>query len=122
MEVVLDTNFILTCLKEKIDFFLAEEFGEIAIPIQVLEELDSLHDKGELKERELAELASDIIEKKKGKFKVIDLKKKFVDSGIIKYAEGKKVIVATLDAELKNKLKGKAKILTIRARKKLEVV
>ena len=122
MELILDTNFILSCLKEKIEFFDASNFGEIVIPIQVLEELDMLQEKGEMKERELAELASDIISKHKGKFKVIDLSKKFVDAGILKYIQGKKVIVATLDAELKNKLKGKAKILVIRARKKLEVV
>ncbi len=49
MELILDTNFILTCLKEKIEFFNASNFGEIDIPIQVLEELDMLQEKGEMK-------------------------------------------------------------------------
>jgi len=119
MEVILDTSFILTCLKEKIDFLEAEDYGELVLPMQVLEELDIFQDKGELKEREQAKLALDIIEKNKGKFKVVGLEKKFVDAGIKIYVKGKKVIVASLDAELKRELKGKARILTIRARKKL---
>ena len=121
MEVILDTSFILTCIKEKIDFLEAEDYGELVLPMQVLEELDRFQDKGELKEREQAKLALDIIEKNKGKFKVVDLEKKFVDAGIKSYVKGKKgkIIVASLDAELKRELRGKARILTIRARKKL---
>ena len=121
MEVILDTSFIMSCLKEKIDFLEAESYGKLVLPIQVLEELDTLQEKLG-KDKEQAKLAMDIIESNKDKFKVVDLKKKYVDSGIKDYAKGKEVIVASLDKELKNSLKGKAKILTIRARKKLELV
>jgi len=109
----------MSCLKEKIDFLDACKFGSLVLPLQVLEELDKLQNKGELKEREDAGLALDIIEKHKDKFKIVDLKKKFVDAGIKAYVKGRRVIVASLDKELKNSLKGKASLLVIRAGKKL---
>ena len=118
MEVILDTSFILTCLNEKIDFLEAEEYGRLVLPIQVLEELDKLQEKPG-KEGDNVRLALDIIGKNKDKFKIADLRKRYVDSGILNYVKGNKVVIATIDAELKKKLKGKAKILTIRARKKL---
>jgi rRNA-processing protein FCF1 len=118
MEIVLDTSFVLTCLKEGIDFLEAGEYGRLVLPIQVLEELDKLQEKPG-KEGDNVRLALDIIGKNKDKFKVIDLRKRYVDSGILNYVKDNKVIIATIDAELKRKLRGKAKILTIRARKKL---
>ncbi len=120
MEVLLDTNFILSCLKEKIDFLQAEQFGNLVLPLQVIDELRKKAEKGKRKEREVAKLALDIIQENKGNFKIIKLEKKFVDAGIVKYVQDKeKIIVATLDKELKKKLKGKTRILTLRARKKL---
>jgi rRNA-processing protein FCF1 len=122
MEVLLDTSFILTALKEKIDFLKAEEYGKLLLPKQVLEELKKLNKKARIKDRENARLALEIITKNKGKFKFIKLKKKYADAGIKRYIKNKKVIVATLDRELKRELKGKAKILTIRAKKKLVLI
>ena len=121
MEVILDTSFILTCLKEKIDFLEAENFGKLLLPLQVLEEFDKLEERGG-REGRLAELASEIIERNKDKFKIIDLGEKYVDSGIKSYVKNRKnIIVATLDKELKNSLKRKTRFLVIRARKKLAV-
>jgi len=122
MEIILDTSFILSCLKEKIDFLDAENFGKLVLATQVLEELENLTEKDKAKEREIARLALKIIEKNKDKFKIIELERKYVDSGILKYVQGNtEVIVATIDKELKRKLKGIARILTIRARKKLSL-
>mgnify|MGYP001568334500 CR=1 FL=1 len=128
MEVMLDTSFILTCLKEKIDFLEAEEFGRLVIPKQVIAELEKIKKVGKkLKERPLAELALQIIEKNTEKFKFVSLEKEFVDKGIVLYVKerekaGEEMIVATLDREIKKELKEKASFLIIRAGKKLEIV
>jgi len=119
MEIILDTSFILTCIKEKLDFLQAEDYGELVLSEQVLEELEKLS-KTEKKEKDLALLALEIIKKNKNKFKIVRLEGKYVDSGIKKYIKGResRVIVATLDREMKKVVRGKAGILTIRGRKK----
>lgn len=120
MDVLLDTSFILTCLKEKIDFLEAEKYGDLILPRQVLEELIKIS-KSRGRQKELALLALDIIRGNKNKFKIISLWREHVDAGIKRYAEkkGRKIIVATLDSDLKKALKGKSKLLVIRAKKKL---
>ncbi len=124
MEVLLDTSFILTCLKEKIDFLQAGEYGKLILPLQVIDELRKKTEKGKAKERETAKLALNIIQENKSNFKIIKLEKKFVDAGIKKYVSRKKkdAIVATLDKELKKAIKDKANILVIRGRKKFELI
>ena len=120
MEIILDTSFILTCIKEKIDFLDAERFGKLLIPKHVIDELENLKEKKKGRERERAELALAIL--KKSGLKEIDLEKNFVDAGIIKYVQDKKdIAVATLDRELKKKIKGKTRFLVIKDRKKLEI-
>jgi rRNA-processing protein FCF1 len=127
MEVLLDTSFILTCLKQGVDFLEAQEYGILVLPRQVIDELKKLTEKGERKEKEAATLALELIKKNKGKFRIIELKSEFADAGIRKYVEEKdketgEVSVATLDRGLKKSLRGKIKILTIRAGKKMELV
>ena len=121
MKIVLDTSFILTCLKEKIDFLDAEEFGEMILPFQVLKEIKKMLEK-KGKEEILANLALQIIEKNKEKFKFIELNSNYVDGGILKYIENnkdEKFVVATIDKGLKRNLKKMAKLLIIRAKKKI---
>ncbi len=113
-EVVLDTSFILTCVKQKIDFF--EEIKlmgiQILIPEQVIRELKNL-------DINHSKLALKILGKHK--FKKIDLKIKNVDNGIKEFAKmHKDTIVATLDRELKRIIKSPK--LIIIGGKKLEVV
>lgn len=123
MEVILDTSFILSCIKGKIDFLDADKFGDLIIPRQVIHELEKLSKKDNSKNSENAKLALKIIKANKQKIKLISLDKKFVDKGILDYVNNKKnIAVATLDKELKRKLKGKTKIIVIRARKKLEMI
>jgi len=115
-QIILDTNFILTCVKQKIDFF--EEIQlmgmQISIPNQVIVEIEGLS-----KKNNNAKLSLKLL--KKSKFKKIDLKTKDTDKGIIKFAkENPEVIIATLDRELKNKIKNPK--LIIRGKKKLEVI
>ena len=120
-QVILDTNFILTCVKQKIDFFreIPERGWEILIPIQVIEEIKRVaNSTKKMKFRDDAKLAQVILEK--NSFQEIDIKGKYADKGIIKYAEQHpQLIVATLDKEIKNKLNNSK--LVIRGKKKLEL-
>lgn len=109
MKIILDTSFILTCLKQKIDFFEELVGEEILIPIQVINEIKRFDNK----------LALKLLGK--NKFQKIDLGKTHTDKLIIKFAkENPKVIVATLDKEIKNKTKNQK--LIIRGKKNLEIV
>ena len=120
-KVILDTNFILTCIKQKIDFFEDLKFmgTRVLIPKQVIKEIKSIiNSKKKLHFKEDAKLALKLLEK--NSFKEIDLKEKNVDKGIVKYSKKNDVIVATLDRELKNKIKNSK--LVIKEKKKLKVL
>jgi len=58
-KIILDTSFILSAIREKIDFF--EEFElqgfRPIIPSQVIKEIEGLLNSNKLKERESAKLA-----------------------------------------------------------------
>lgn len=111
---VLDTSFILTCIRNKIDIF--EELIEynLLIPEQVLKEI-----KGLSKTKREAKLALKIIQKNKPK--IISIHGKNTDKAIINFAkENPEIAIATLDKEIKSKVKNQK--VVIRNRKKLEIV
>ena len=121
-KTILDTSFIISCVRNKIDFF--EEIKlmglKILIPQQVLEELKkiSASDKKSYVKNS-AELVLKIIEK--NKFEKIDLGKGHVDKKIIKYLEkNSNVILASLDKELTKRAANKK--LIIRGTKRLEIM
>jgi len=125
MKIILDTSFILTCIKQKIDFNnlannLFDEKIIWIIPKEVINELQTFEKrKGEkFKDKESASLALKII--KITPHKTINLPTKKVDEGIIRYAKRNQAIIATLDKEIKQKFSGK--ILTIRGKKSLEII
>jgi len=112
-QVLLDTNFIITCVKQKIDFFeeLSSLGMEILIPKQVINEL----------KRNKEELAINLLNKEKNSFKIIDIGEEHVDKKIINYAEENLgIFIATLDRDIKNKIRNKKVI--IRSKKKLEII
>ena len=123
-QVILDTNFILTCVKQKIDFF--EEIMliglEILIPQEVINEIKKIVDsKKKLHFREDAKLALKLLEKCKIEFRKINLDAKKTDVGLIRFAkENKDVIVATLDKTLKRQIKNPK--LVIIEKKRLEII
>ncbi len=122
-KVLLDTNFIITCIKQKIDFFkeIYEIGAEIIIPKQVLQELKNISDdKNQNKiSRANAQLALKIIEK--NKYTPLLFEGGYVDKEIIKYSkEHPKIIIATLDKDLQKNIKSRKMI--IRGRKRLEVI
>lgn len=121
-KAILDTSFILTCVKQKIDFLDEIELMgmDVLIPEEVLDEVRKIMKSGKkLHFRENAKLALKILNK--NGFKKIKLGTAHVDKGLVNFAEkNKDVIVATLDRELKKKIK-KPK-LVIREKKRLEVI
>ena len=121
-QAILDTNFILTCIKQKIDFFrdIPNMGVQILIPRQVIEEVKRVSNSTKkLKFRDDAKLAQVILEK--NKFTQIDIRGKYVDKGLINYAKDHpRLIVATLDKEIKSKIVNSK--LIIRGKKKLEII
>jgi len=110
-QILLDTNFIISCIKNKIDFFdyIETEGYNIVVPEQVINELEGLKKESALRLLE------------KNKFKTISLMGKIVDNSIINYAnKNPSIIIATLDKELQKKIKNRKMI--IRNRKKLEII
>jgi|TARA_B100000315_G_C14386494_1_gene499890 rRNA-processing protein FCF1 len=124
--ILLDTNFILTSLKEKIDFFEDIKLMglKIIIPKQVINELKTItKSKKKLHFREQSELALKLLEKNRKSWMKKDLSTygRNTDKGIINFAnKNKRIIIATLDRELKKKIKNPT--LIIRAQKKLEII
>ncbi len=120
-KVLLDTNFILSCIRKKIDFFNDLKFGgfKILIPEEVLKELGKISETGGKKFRDESKIALNLI--KQNSFEKIHLNTKNVDNGIVKMAgENKDYIIATLDREIKKKIENQK--LVIRGNGKLEIV
>lgn len=121
-KVILDTNFILTCVKQKIDFFeyLEMQGFQILIPKEVIREIESIvESKKKLKFRDDAKLSLKSL--KNNSFKKINLDSKNVDKGIVKFAkDDSSIVVGTLDGEIKKKVKNPK--LVIRRKKKLEII
>lgn len=121
-KVLLDTNFIISCARQRIDFF--EQIPlmglEILIPEQVVRELKLLSKSrdGALV-REGADLALKLLNR--NKFTSVKLRRNDVDKGIIELAEKEpELIIATLDKELKEKVKNQKMIIV--GRKKLGII
>ncbi len=106
MEVVLDSNFMISCIKQKIDFIAKlEELGfRIILPREVFQELKDLRLKVPLADKNAIELALKLVSSKK--LKKQTLGKGSVDAGLI--ALGKKgAYIATLDAAIKRVIPNK---------------
>jgi rRNA-processing protein FCF1 len=127
MKILLDTNFILTCAKQKIDFdaiingITTEEVKWI-VPEEVLQELRGLRFGGKIKikERNAATIGIEIVEKLNPEVVKLSNTKNDVDTKIVNYLKGKDIVLATLDKNLKSRVKNK--ILTIRNKKSLAII
>jgi len=120
----LDTNFLIYCAKEKLDYVeelrdLINESYELVVPGQVIEELERLKIKAKKgKDKDASDLALKIL--KNNKIKKINPVGKSVDDAIVNLAKkDKKNIVCTLDREMRWNLgrvilisRGKKLILT----------
>lgn len=126
-KVLLDTSFIISCAREKIDFIQELQEYEVLIPEQVIQETFKVSQDSEqsLKDRNCAELALKILYSCQSSFKRIDIcndKLKDVDDLIVHYAKSNlDVIVATLDKGLKEKI-GKKALMTIFDKNKIGLI
>src|SRR3989344_5761260 len=106
MEVLLDSNFIISCLKRKIDFIPElESMGfKILLPREVYQEIKDLKLKAKQEEKALINIALDIFQS--NTIKKTTLGNKSVDQGLID--KGKQgVYIATLDAGIKRQIPNK---------------
>lgn len=120
-KVLIDTNFIIYCLEKKIDFFSYFQIYGIKplIPEQVIKELKKFSNQGNTKLKKLALLSLEFL--KKNDFEKIKLSNKITDKGILELANSdKSILIATLDKELKEKIKNQK--IVIRGNRKLELV
>jgi|TARA_B100001971_G_C17962381_1_gene418117 rRNA-processing protein FCF1 len=126
MEILLDTNFIITCAKQGINFdafvngITSEEVKWI-VPKEVLAELRGLRSGNKIRKKELEaiDVGIKVIQKMNVKVLKISDKNTDVDTKIVNYIKDKPIVLATLDKLLKARVKNR--ILTIRGRKKLEI-
>lgn len=115
-EALLDTNFILTCIRQKVDFFeeLFLKGIHVIIPEQVVKEIEKFE-----KKKSEAKIALVLI--KDNEIEYVNLGKGKVDDLIVAYAKkNPEVIIATLDKEIQRKIKNKKMI--IRNMKKIEII
>ena len=124
MKVILDTNFLIYCSKNKLDYVeklknLINEDYELVVPEQVVRELDLLSKdvkkKISGKDKYAADLALQLLDV--NKVRRVKVKGKSVDEGIINLSkENNKNIVCTLDKEMRNIL---GRVILINRGKKL---
>ena len=124
-QALLDTNFINSCTSQKIDFIhdLKIMGYEIIIPQEVIKEINGLsNSKGKgTKLKISSNIASNIINLNREQLKIVSIGEGEVDNQIVKYAKlHPETVIATLDNELKSKIKASPKIV-IRDRRSLEV-
>jgi rRNA-processing protein FCF1 len=112
-QILIDTNFLITCVKNKVDLFeqLSDLGFQIIIPEEVLDEIEKItKSKQSQTQKQYAQLTLNIIQKRE--FKSIKLNSKNVDSGIRNYCkEHPDVRIATLDKALRKTIKNPKAIL-----------
>ena len=123
VRALLDSSFILSCVKQKIDFFeeLEKEGIKPLIPKQVIREIERVAASNKKRHyREDAKIALKILEREESNYQKINLGRKHVDKEIKKYAdEHPDVVVATLDRMLRESVDNP--YLYIRGKKILEM-
>jgi rRNA-processing protein FCF1 len=127
MIIALDTNFLVYCMKQRIDFLhetdrLCSSRYSIIVPEQIVAELKKLSNTKNRKDKGAAVLALQLIKKyeNEGKIGIKRVKAENADSALLNFdKEGN--AIATLDAALKKRVK-RASILTIRQLKHLEFI
>jgi len=129
MEILIDTNFIITCSKNKIDMFsqLQDLFpgDKIIIPKQVISELRKLLGKNKnRKDKQAIEISLKMVETKKHLSP--DLKTDDVVRGILEYlSKLDKSVLGTMDRELKQKAReigSNIHFLRIKVGKRIEII
>jgi rRNA-processing protein FCF1 len=124
MKVILDTNFLIYCAKERLDYIekiekLLNENYELVVPSSVVDELKKLSEdktkKVSGKDKDACSLALQLL--KANGIKNVGLKGKSVDDSIVELAgSDAKNVVCTLDREMRHAL---GRVILINKGKKL---
>ncbi|MEM2955964.1 MAG: PIN domain-containing protein [Candidatus Pacearchaeota archaeon] len=113
--IILDTNFLIYLLKYKIAHQLEELKHELAVPSQVIYELEKISVKGNMKDREAAKLVLTLLDK--WHIRILEAEGN-ADEAIEFLAKKEGAKVATMDKLLTRKLKKLGiKIIKIRQKK-----
>jgi rRNA-processing protein FCF1 len=120
-KVILDTNFLIYCARQKIDYALQidtliSEAFELVVPEQVINELKKLTEKADkMSDRDAAKLALRLIEHNNVKvIKISGFNENYADRAILSLLEDN--YMATLDRGLKKK---RNNVIVIEGTKKL---
>ena len=117
MKIILDTNFLIDCIRFKIDIKSELAGNDLFVLDSVIFEIGKIAKRG-TKESSLAKLALEFIAK--NNLKLLETGKKDVDESLLAYS--KNYTIATHDRVLKNKLKKLgAKLIYVRQKKYLVV-
>lgn len=106
MEVIVDSSFIVSCVKHKIDF-LSELEGmgfKVLIPKEVFEEIKDLRLNSDHATKVAVEVALEMFRKRK--VKSVTLGDRQVDEGLIEFGK-KGAYIATLDGVIKRQVPNK---------------
>ncbi|MBM3232755.1 hypothetical protein FJZ18_01145 [Candidatus Pacearchaeota archaeon] len=106
MEAILDSSFIISCVKKKIDFIsVLEEMGfKVLLPKEVFQELKDLRLKVRSADRAAIDMAFDLFNTRK--IKKTSLGNDAVDKGLISIGK-KGAYIATLDSGIKREVQNK---------------
>jgi len=116
MKIILDTNFLVDCIRFKIDIKTELAGNELFVLDSIIFEIEKIIERG-TKESTLAKIALDFINK--NNFKILEAEENNVDESLISYSK-QGYAIATHDRALKTKLKkAGAKIIYIRQKKYL---
>lgn len=118
MEVILDSSFIVSCVKKKIDF-LSDLKGmgfRVLVPKEVVDELKDLRYKGRREDRLAVEIALKLIET--SKVEKMSIGKDSVDKGLIRMGKNG-AYIASLDREIKRNSQNR--VVIIEAANKIEI-
>lgn len=100
MEVILDTNFIISCVRRRIDFIdeLKGNGFRVKVPKEVIEEMKDIRNEVSRDERVAIDMAFQILDA--GKVEKTRLPAGKVDDGLIQLGK-KGAYIATLDKAIK---------------------
>jgi rRNA-processing protein FCF1 len=123
IQVVLDTNFLVYCAENKIDYaceidgIMAEGF-QLVVPSLVVSELEKLAKTAKkYSTKQAAILALKLFEV--NKVKILEVGARYADEAIIKMVKKEGAIVATIDAELRKKIGRTTRGITIEGMRKI---
>ena len=127
MKILIDTNFAITCAKNKIDFpsltnEIIDQKIEWLVSQDVLNELGNIKNKTGIKEKDkqAADISFQLLKDLNPEILNLPGKNPNVDMKIVNYIIDKDIVLATMDKNLKSRVNNK--ILTVRGKKNLELI